>query len=303
MEEKTVGPAAGTPLDRQDASNLDVDDIRALNEAHIRYVASQGADALRERTAEVSVAGLGSKESFERAAAILDSFGIVIVPSFFDCDECDRIARSVEALHSRCRDRGVPFHEDEQVVYQAGAGRLKGYHQFSHCGKTVMHVRGGADNGMVDIFNCDLALPGELKPLRQAFESQEVLGALGRRGLTPRNLNVYINRGITQTRGFHVDSYSEQIKGFIYLTDVVRLEDGPYTFVKSTHRESAVRRANRKLCGDMKPPTEAPIVDPLAIMPALAPKGSLIISDQGGIHRGWPQGAAASRMVAVMNYR
>jgi len=38
------------------------------------------------------------------------------------------------------------------------------------------------------------------------------------------------------------------------------------------------------------------------IVPALAKKGTLVISDQGGSHRGFPQTKGYKRTVGVMNF-
>ena len=115
--------------------------------------------------------------------------------------------------------------------------------------------------------------------------------------INPKNLNLYVNNSITKTRGFHVDSYYRSIKGFIYLTDVNCLGDGPYCFVKGTQVENSLEKLN-KIIGDK----EAPIIDPLKIVPVLGKKGTLILSDQSGVHRGFPQSKGSLRELFVMRY-
>ena len=158
---------------------------------------------------------------------------------------------------------------------------------------------------MVDVFNIDHLLPTFSTVVRGAYEASPIAELIGSdsENLTARNLNVYMNADITATRGFHVDDYRKKLKSFIYLTDVETLDDGPYTYVKGSHVESPFRRINRTLSRYLPNRTEAPIVPLESIVPAIARKGTLVISDQGGFHRGFPQARGHSRMLSVMNYK
>ena len=111
---------------------------------------------------------------------------------------------------------------------------------------------------------------------------------------------MYINHSVIKTNGFHVDSNYRSIKAFLYLTDVNNLEDGPYTFVKGTHlnHDQIYKKINTKMIGTK----EAPFLDLQNVVPILGKKGTLIISDQSGIHRGIPQIKGATREVLVMRY-
>ena len=115
------------------------------------------------------------------------------------------------------------------------------------------------------------------------------------------NINTYLNSGITSTRGFHADSYSRQIKVFIYLTDVFDFDNGPYTYVKGTHLNTPYRRANQKISSGLKAKTETPYFNINNIYPILAPRGSLIVSDQSGFHRGFPQDKDGFRCILTIN--
>jgi hypothetical protein len=291
--------------DRQERSGPDIGlaDIKVVNEAYVRYVSALSLEELQSRVAEVTVRNINTTDGLSRAKQVLEEYGIVIIPSVLGADECRRAQDKIEAIYRKYSAYRQSEYEDADLLYQAGSGKLKGYHQLSNYSKTVFYIRKGQDEGMIDIFNCDLAFADEFHGIRKAFETEEIRQLLAYKSLQAKNLNTYINQGIQQTRGFHVDSYSEQIKAFIYMTDVKELGDGPYTFVKKSHKDSAFRRANQKLGLGMDPSTEAPILDPLAITPVLAPRGAMIISDQSGIHRGWPQQASAKRLVSVMNYK
>ena len=118
-----------------------------------------------------------------------------------------------------------------------------------------------------------------------------------------RNLNFYINSNITKTRGFHADSFSPQLKAFVYLTDCLSLDDGPYTYVRRSHTDGPYRRLNQDLCVNLPNKTETPLLDRDRIVPVLGKKGTLVISDQSGFHRGYPQSPGHKRVISVMNLK
>lgn len=256
---------------------------------------------LRERLEATVIPGFSSDVDIKRGRKILADSGLLVIPSVVSDEVCDAARQEVLSLCGNF-DEPQDIFENEQALFQVGTAKLKGYYQLSNYPKAVVNMRNGQDDGMFDIFNCDRALPNSMRPFREIFEHSGVLALLNRPSLKARNLNVYVNRGVRKTRGFHVDSYSENLKAFIYMTDVLALDDGPYTFVKRSHLDSGFRQVNKHLCKDLTPATETPILDPEQITPVLAPKGSLVISDQSGSHRGWPQSAAGNRLVAVMKY-
>ena len=144
-----------------------------------------------------------------------------------------------------------------------------------------------------------------LVTFRPYFETLSQKGLITRNGnpLQPQNLNIYFNYAIKETRGFHVDSYKNEVKAFIYLSDVRDLGDGPYTYVKGSHAAGIFRRMNMALSSDLPNATEFPIVPFDEIIPVVATKGALVISDQSGAHRGFPQLENRERVIAVMKYR
>ena len=115
------------------------------------------------------------------------------------------------------------------------------------------------------------------------------------------NVNCYLNKSNTTTRGFHFDSEKKQVKIFIYLTDVNSFKDGPYTFVSKSHTDMSSIRTNKKLSYGLKNETEAPIFNFDYIYPIFANRGSLIISNQAGFHRGFPQSKDGYRILLVIN--
>jgi hypothetical protein len=275
-------------------------DLGDVNAAYLEHIRRRSLGELQQRVEALTVPWQGGEHHAEEARQILNQYGVVVFPEVVPRSLCIRASRAVTDMFDEYAHSGEEILEDDRALFQVGVAKLKGYYKLSNYGKAVIMVRPGQDEGMVDIFNCDLALPEALGVFRKVFEDDYVMSLMGE--LRAANLNVYMNRGIAKTRGFHVDSYGEHMKAFVYMTDVVSLDDGPYTYVVGSHRESAFRRINRFLCADFTPSTESPLVDVESIVPMLAPMGSLVISDQSGSHRGWPQLKDHERMVAVMKY-
>lgn len=279
-----------------------LNDIHAINETYISYINNLNHQELQDRIDEITVKNINSWEGYNSAQETLREHGIMVIPSVIDRDLCRQATEHIKSLFDKYSSCGKYLYEDEVALFQFGQTQLKGYQQLSEYGKAVINLRSGQDEGMVDIFNCDYLDQETLTPIRGAFEREDILRLMSDEEVIPHNLNAYMNFGVTQTRGFHVDCYTKKLKGFIYLTDVKSLKDGPYTYVRGSHQESPFRRANSELCRRVTPSTESPIIDPKEITPILASQGSLVISDQSGIHRGWPQSESGNRMVAVMNY-
>lgn len=286
---------------RADSFDLAPRDLEALGERMVRYIENLPRAEIQRRLDAVSVDSLDDASA---AHSLLSEHGIVIVRNYVDAAQLADVDREVESLCARADEfaaSGEPFRDAPDCAYQNGVGRLNTYAALAGHSKPVIQIRGGADKGMVDVFNVDRLSPVFGGAIREGFEAPKVVELLGE-GLKPQNLNVYINRGIQKTRGFHVDTYAPQIKGFLYLTDVLELADGPYVYVRGQHRDSVYRKVNRKLSQSLPAKTEAPMFPVEDILPVLAPKGSLVISDQGGIHRGFPQAPHGRRCVGVMNY-
>lgn len=285
---------------------FDAEDFNSLHSEALRYIEKLPKEEIEKRLSSVTL----NKSDFDLAAAkeILAKSGILIVKDFVSPDELGSLSASFEGLLSLIGDfknSNDSFEEKEGYLIQNGPAKISGYGNLAGYLKPVINIRDGHDSGMVDVFNVDHLIPEFNEHIKPHFEDATLKSLLDRKSesLSAKNLNVYINESITGTRGFHVDSYGEQIKAFLYLSDVNELNDGPYVYVKKTHLETVYRKINKKIAGGVVKKTESPIVDHENILPVLAKKGALIISDQGGIHRGHPQSESGKRYVAVMNYK
>lgn len=280
---------------------LDSEDIKEINNNTLNYITSLSKDEIIKRIESITFPKPNDNESLLKVKNILKKEGIVVIPGVLNEN---RINESKDIINEILKDvenkdpSGMGYEDDNYIV---SGKKIFGnsYFDLSNHSKSIILVRQGSDQGMIDIFNVDKLL-GELgKNLKEIFFNKWLLNLLnyGNIKINPKNLNLYVNNSITKTRGFHVDSYYRSMKGFIYLTDVNCLDDGPYCFVKGTHVENSLGKLN-KIIGDK----EAPIIDPLKIVPVLGKKGTLILSDQSGIHRGFPQSKGSLRELFVMRY-
>ncbi len=110
-------------------------------------------------------------------------------------------------------------------------------------------------------------------------------------------INLYKTENLSNPRCYHVDSYSHRyIKGFIYLKDVT-LDDGPYSYLKSSH--NSIFRKTLNLLFNFA--TKSELTDFRLFNNSFEKQvfcssaGTLIISDQLGAHAGTNQKPGRNR--------
>jgi len=255
----------------------------------------------------ISMEKLETRNDVMQAKDLLHDHGAVSIETYFPETDALTLSKQAFELVDSEKESLKDKRDVERAEYVLLTDSRRGYYDLAGDKKPIVHQRLGADLGMVDIFNFDRLFGSQGHQLKAALAEPIVQQLFSESGMKwrPRNLNVYVNRSVIKTRGFHVDSYgSRQIKAFIYLTNVFELSCGPYTYVLGSHRSDAFQRANIALTS-MGPPfgsTDVLFVDANKVMPFLARAGTLIVSDQSGAHRGYPQDAAASRVIAVLNF-
>lgn len=279
-------------------------DVKMVNDDHVSFLKKNSALEFDQKLEDLIVKN--NNGCIKRARKILEQEGIVIVPDFFCTEVIDQCEDVISSLNDEILDfveSGLRVNEIERFLFQKGKEKLSSYGELASYPKTVVQIREGQDQGMVDVFNVDLAFP-ELSSLRISYQSEFVKEMLSDdKGVDFRNLNFYINSDITKTRGFHADSFFPQLKAFVYLTDCLSLDDGPYTYVRKSHTDGPYRRLNQDLCVNLPNKTETPLLDRDRIVPVLGKKGTLVISDQSGFHRGYPQSPGHKRVISVMNLK
>lgn len=299
-------------FDRNKSVNLDISfyELDQINESILDYLQSLSLDDLSKRVKDISCDEPSDPNAISHICSKLKENGILVVPNFLSETETQEIKLRVdEFLHPlKLNKKTDQLIETEKYVIQGEKKLVNSYDEMVNYSKPIINIRANkmdGDKGMVDIFNADYLFRDLGSNMRNAYNKIWLVNLLRKYDdkITPANLNIYINESVTKTRGFHVDIYKTNFKGFIYLTDVETLDDGPYCFVKKTHSETPWRKIN-KLIGKITPtPTDAPFLNPFDIVPVLGKKGTLVLSDQSGVHRGMPQKSGAVRKAVVFNYK
>lgn len=291
---------------RRERNSLSQKDLEVVNNDLIEKMRENGASFYKDKSADISL-NLANENLQLEAVNRMKEDGIFIVPNYLDSELADKLCEIIESqsINYLSKLAKSEIYEDDLALIQTKSKKLNSYSSLAGYSKAVIDIRSGADEGMIDIFNVDKLIQDKsglniLKDLRDDKFLKGLLKSLPQK-FKINNINSYVNNGITSTRGFHVDSYTAKIKIFIYLTDVLVFDNGPYTFVKGTHLDTPYRRINRHISKDLNAETEAPIVPFENIYSILATKGSLVVSDQSGFHRGFPQTTDGNRRVLTIN--
>ena len=219
-------------------------------------------------------------------ARLLREDGYVVLDNYFDEGQ---VANVCAAIDDYMLDRQGDYDHINRVSYyrrpqenqrwDGGIYRLYGAHEIHE---------------LIRSFRCDQRLKGIVE---EAF-STEVSCAVT---MVQENLP----EGI-ETRGFHIDMYAPlECKAFLFLTDVDRDEQGPYAIVRGSHRRFWWRLFNylsRGLRG-AEPVTTVEHVgedDLRNLVKFMVKKGSVVLSCQQAVHRGWAHDAG--RRIALVNY-
>jgi hypothetical protein len=211
--------------------------------------------------------------------------GVVSVPGYLDEQICNELRQRIEEL----LDNGELEFADDSMTGN----------EMMNSSRTIVCERSGEDDdGMLDIFNIDETIT-EIRDIKYDEFISDVIHRAGNESFDPENINIYYNRSVTNTRGYHFDSYDSQYKAFVYLTDVPDESYGPYSYIKRSNRRSYPRRRIEGILNKLRDekPTKAIFYDEDDIVTFTAPKGTLIISDQTGYHRGVPQKEGKERML------
>ena len=279
---------------------LSIEEIKKVNDNTLSYIKSLSVEELQKRVNSITYNGLLSTRSISEINSILDKEGIIVVPGVLDDNKVDETKKIIkDIIQNIKKSESSKKGNGKDYIVQNNIIKGQSYFDLSNNPKSVVVIRQGNDQGMIDVFNVNRLLGKLGDEVYKVFLKDWLVDLLknSNEPVNPKNLNLYINHSVTSTRGFHVDSNYRSIKGFIYLTDVNTIEDGPYCYVKGTHIDTPFSKVNKSLGGK-----EAPFTNILDIIPVLGKKGTLILSDQSGIHRGIPQRIGSIREVLVMRY-
>lgn len=229
-------------------------------------------------------------DQVERYAEELRREGVVSIEGYLDPNRCDDIREQIDDLLTN----------DDLDIAEPGMG----YNEKTDWDGALLDKRDGTrDDGMRDIFNVDCAID-ELQSIKNDEFINKMINGAANEVYTTDNINAYINKSVTSTRGYHADTYGGKFKSFIYLTEVEDESYGPFSYVKGTHDKSTVERYGSALINKVRGNhvTDAVWYDDEKAVTFTAPKGTLVVANQAGFHRGIPQEEGRERMLVTTSY-
>ena len=194
--------------------------------------------------------------------------GFEVIEGFLERDECKRLVRLADELLPG-PGRRISGNCYTWVKSEAAHGRNRGVREVLNVNE--IDARLGelmASRRIQDLFAERIGEPVELLGFGIQFDDIDT----------------------TSKRGFHVDGlFPPELKAFVYLDDVDENGDGPYTIVPESHRwflrkflNDAVNACTTGARRDMRY-----LVPEAQLQTVLAPAGTLILSTQDAIHKGW----------------
>ena len=209
-------------------------------------------------------------------------------------------------------DNSIISSSDESksfIINRLGTKAISGL-DMNNNKKAVVDYRDtfNSDKGMIDIFNVDKIkeIKKNIVSILNHIRHEKFKCLFSNTKFTITHL--YFNKSIRlqSTRRLHYDNLRRGGKIFIYLTDVLHNEDGPYCYVPGSHRLAFLQFLNtlyNNIIGYASVKgnacTDSTWVNKNLMLPIKGDKGTIIISNQTGIHRGLPQKADTERIALV----
>jgi hypothetical protein len=229
-----------------------------------------------------------SIQNISKRATELQEEGITIIDDYIDRE-------TAENFHNHL----VNGLENDQFDDADG---YSGYGEMANADVPVANERTGTDEGMIDIFNPSLIFE-EMAKFKNDSQINEIINKAAEKKFNPSNDNAYIRRSVLNPQRYHADNY-QKYKSFLYLTDVSDESDGPFMYIEGSHNVPFSEKFATVFLNQLSGRSFAPLAivpDPEPIK-ATAPKGTLIISNQGGYHQGHPQSMGKERVLLTTSY-
>ena len=210
----------------------------------------------------------------------------------------------------KIREDGFCVIEDYWDPEQVASLRTRLYEHLSDSdrdfeGGARFRIRSGSgyDEGIARIYHVDKLIP-ELTEFRfDPFPLKLAHAYYGRPFYSGMLIFQHNPESTAVTRTFHVDDFVKEFKSFLYLDDVDE-SNGPFTFIRGSHRKYGLRLKKQILGNKDDARTTFYESDVASIMDQevkiTGKAGSLVLADVRGLHRGSPQ-KGRSRAVLV-NY-
>ena len=255
-----------------------------------------------------------SRRSFLAAAWALRRHGIICLRGAGSNQDLTSIRHEIHNLLENIQSNDLRKLQEVAYLNLPNNRVLKGYNNFRDADRAVINYRvkrpdgrTGSDSGMIDIFHPErlsFNLEERVKNCLHEHFIQRLLLVSSLNRLRVKCRNLYLNQGVQDTRGFHCDGRSLKFKSFVYISDVNKLNDGPYCYVKGSHRRRRLWRNNSTFNKENQlDPFEFSQLQGSQAISVFAQAGDMVISSQKGAHCGHPQHAEAKRAVLVNMYQ
>ena len=255
-----------------------------------------------------------SRRSFLAAAWALRRHGIICLRGAGSNQDFTSIQDEIHNFLENIQSKNPPNLQEIAYLNLPNHREIKGYHNFRDADRAVINYRvkrpdrrTGSDAGMIDIFRPERLSSNLDKRIKNCLHEQLIqrlllVSSLNRLQVKCRNL--YLNQCVQDTRGFHCDGRSLKFKSFVYISDVNKLDDGPYCYVKGSHRRRRLWRNNSTFNKENQlDPFEFSQLQASKAISIFAKAGDMVISSQKGAHCGHPQHPEAKRAVLVNMYQ
>lgn len=202
--------------------------------------------------------------------------GYEVIQDFLDKDECDRL---IQVTDSYLRDQSYSINKDSYLL----------------CRKDLLQ---GLDREVQHIINAQ-EVDDKLSQLFRSHVIEDMFERQIGEKLQLRSITIRVDNPDTQSkRGFHTDGVTPPVyKAFIYLSDVDDFGDGPYTVIPGSHRHtfrkiinylysSVITALSISKTYSRKDDVRLFYTNKQAV-PIFGKAGTLIISNQQVVHKGW----------------
>jgi len=231
--------------------------------------------------------------------------GYIVLERFLSAEECKKIEEEFLNLLEAVDISKTTDYPTFKVANHTKTREVPG--NLGKLSMPVLLIRGhnGFDNNMIELFKAEKLIN---------LPTEKIMAAIKLAGFNDYHLNfsLYYNESISDTRGYHRDTSPLPVPGnpretkqlykfFMYVTDVLSVEDGPYSYMPGTHTwDLSINFANQ-INGTYDNPDELDLaLDPKIF---LEKAGMALISDQAGFHRGLPQKQGSKRIMLVCKMR
>jgi hypothetical protein len=247
--------------------------------------------------------------------ASMSAHGVFIVDNFLPIEAVDQAHRElneIEEIARRQFELSEFLETDNLIVDHPTEPQVVGFPARANNPKCYVFSRPEEDAGIIEFFNVDRACPAIKSLISPRLAEADIVDAVrtgaGSPTMRARHLNAYINATNPTTRGLHLDTQKWMAKGFVYLTDVNHIEDGPFAYAPGSHKSA---NHMKRLCIDYNEQVrefssprnlEMDLQNQGLTYPVLAKKGTFILGYTCGIHRGMPRVGETRREVLIQNY-